>query len=111
MRLFVLVNITALILSPVAIQRGFSTLTTVVMTVLMLLVMNGALWLGLRLQGSDGPQRPLLLFVLGGLAAADAIVEIFSNEYEPAGLLLLASVAMLGLGSLIMRYMSQKGAR
>ena len=101
--LVALVNVTVLIWMPLlSFQRGFTAQITIIATAALLLVLNGAIWLGVRLKRArvktGRPLKPLLFFVIGGLSAADAIFELISNDYGSAGLLLFGCASLIWLG-------------
>jgi hypothetical protein len=105
---FALVNVATIILMPVlSLQRGFTTQITIILTAGVLLVVNGALWLGLRIrrvgQRTNRGIKPRLFFVIGAFAALVAVVEITSNDYGSAALLLLGCVSMIWLGLIARR--------
>ncbi len=103
----VLANGTVLALAPLSLRRGFTVQMTIITTLVVLLVVNGAVWWGFRREEArlraNRPRKPLFFFALAGLSAVNGIIEYTSNDYGAAGLLLLGCVAMIGLGVITMR--------
>ena len=102
-----LLNVTILTLtSGLSIQRGFTIQITVLLTALVLLVGNGAVWLGWRdwqaRVRTNRPLRPLLFFVIAVLSAISALVDLASREYGSAAFSVLCCVSMTA-GALIAR--------
>lgn len=77
---------------------------------IILLVVNGALWFGARMesgwQGASRRSKSLPFFVVGALAAAYAIADIGSEG--SGGMSLILSVAMVMLGVLLWRKQRQE---
>jgi hypothetical protein len=111
---FALVNLTVVMfLLVLSFQPGVPIRVTVILTVLFLLIANGAVWLGARL--GQSPQRgirlsrPVWCFAAAGLAAALAVYEIASNDYISAGSSLSCGVVTGVLGLLAMKNNAKKG--
>jgi hypothetical protein len=113
---FAFANLTALVfLLVLYFQPGLPIQLTVILTVLFLLIANGALWLGTRLGRSQRSgarlSRPVWCFATAGFAAVYAVFEIVSNDYASAGAGLSASVVTGVLGLLALRDNAKKGSR
>lgn len=85
-----------------------------VLALIVVPVVNGALWLGLRIQlarrGVGRPFGPLALFAVGSFVAIDAAIEILSRNYGSAGMLLIGSVSVVLLGLITIKR-KRKGER
>ena len=106
---FAFANLTALVfLLVLYFQPDLPIQSTVIVTVLFLLVANGALWLGTRLGRSQ--RRPVWCFATAGFGAVFAVFGIVSNDYASAGAFLSASVVTGVLGLLAPRDNAKKGS-
>jgi peptidoglycan/LPS O-acetylase OafA/YrhL len=111
----VLVNLIALALMPgLSIEKGFSVPITVGLTGFVVVICNGALWLGWRNYQArlkaKRPLKPLLFFALAVLGAVSAILDLTSGEYGSAVFGIGCCVSMLGLGLIIGRNNAAKDA-
>jgi hypothetical protein len=81
-------------------------------TLLTLLVANGAVWLGVRLRQSPRFRlsRPVWCFATAGFAAAMAVYEIASNDSASAGSSLSICAVLVVLGLIARRENAKKGS-
>ena len=103
-------NLTLIILlTALWFQTDLTVQVIFILAIPLILVVNGAVWLGSRL-GRDRELGPLVCFAAGGLAGADAIVEIATKDYASAGAPLIGCVAIVVLGVLAIRNNAKKDA-
>ena len=86
-------------------QRDLTVQLLLILALPLLLVVNGALWLGSRVGRWRTNRRfqSRLCFASGGLAGADAIFEAATGDRGSAETLLIGCVAIITLGVLVMR--------
>jgi len=111
----VLVNSSALILSTgVSLQRDLMPQTTFALIALTILLVNGALWMGRRIareqRKTNRSLKPVFFFVIGALAAIDAVVDATSNDYGSAVFALLCCIGMVGSGAIVLKKNATRGA-
>jgi uncharacterized membrane protein HdeD (DUF308 family) len=108
-------NLTLIImLGAVWFQRALTAQIMAILTLGVMLIVNGALWLGFRIEQArrraNRPLKPLVFFIVGGFMAIVAILEIASTDYASAGMLLMCSVGVVGLGVITTRNAKKKDA-
>jgi peptidoglycan/LPS O-acetylase OafA/YrhL len=109
--LWSIVNLTLItVLIALWLQRTLTVQVIFILALPLLLVVNGAAWLGWRLQRrrTNRHQLPLICFAAAGLGGVDAVVEIASKDYASAGMLLTGSVGMILLGVSVIRRNAKK---
>ncbi len=110
---FALANFAALIfLLVLSFRPGVPISTTIILGVVFLLIVNGALLLGLRIgqaqRRGSRLSRPVWCFGLAACAALYATFEIASKDYASAGEVAACGVVAVALGLLARRENAKK---
>jgi di/tricarboxylate transporter len=101
-------NLTIVVfLAALWIQKAFTVQIIAVLALVLMLIVNAALWFGWQAdrarRRAKRPLKPLFLFLVGGLAVVDAIVEIASKDFASSGMLLLGGIGAVALATIVIR--------
>jgi len=109
--MFIIANLTvAFMLAVLSRQPGITTPFIVLFAVVILLIGNGALWLGLRPSTAKLTRRPGWWFGVAGFAFIDAILDVTDQKYSLAFTPASIGIILIVFGLRAMRTNAKKNA-